>query len=413
MEVIQCVQSRKESQKSAAERLGISTRHFRRLVKQYEAIGAPGLVSKRRSMPSPNQLSPDLRQRVCDLIASKYPDFGPTLAHQHLTERHGLKLSRESVRQIMMTSGQWSGKKQRRSKRVHQMRMRSPCFGDLVQIDGSPHDWFEGRAPSCSLIVFVDDATSRLVCLHFAPSETAQAYFDAMEKHLTQYGRPKSYYADKHAIFRVNAKEKQRGHDLTQVGRACKQLDIDLICAHSPQAKGRVERAIGIMQDRLVKAMRLENICSIEQANAYLPSFIEDHNRRFSKPPAYPQDHHRQSLPQADQLKWILSHQHTRTLSKNLELSYQNTCYQIQSRQPCYTMRSSRVTVCERHDEITILYKGRSLDFEIFNKEPSSTTPVLTGKEVIHHVRKRSTYKPPSNHPWRRHWDKPSGSQSS
>ena len=202
-------------------------------------------------------------------------------------------------------------------------------IGLMTQLDGSPHDWFEGRGPRCTLLVFIDDATSKIVAMLFTPQECTQAYFDAIENYIKRYGRPIAFYSDKHGIFRINtpeATEKSTGD--TQLSRALKELDIELICANSPQAKGRVERANKTLQDRLVKEMRLCGISTIEAANAYLPEYIEKHNQRFAKEPACSVDAHRQGLPKDDVLHLIFSSQTTRKLSKNLELSYQNIIYQ-------------------------------------------------------------------------------------
>jgi len=177
------------------------------------------------------------------LIKTHYLDFPPTLAHEKLTEVHGLSFSLETLRQWMIQANFWSGK-QRRKARIHQQRARRSSRGELVQIDGSPHDWFEGRRGKCCLLVFIDDATSELLVLHFVEQECLQGYYDGVEKHLKKHGIPKTYYSDKHSIFRVPIKEAKTGDGKTQFGRALNELDIDLICANTPQAKGRVEKAV-------------------------------------------------------------------------------------------------------------------------------------------------------------------------
>lgn len=220
-------------------------------------------------MPSNNRVSEAVRSEVIGLIESNYHDFSPTLAHEKLTEVHGVCISRESVRQLMMGAFIWKGKARKRGRPVQQMRERGPCFGELVQIDGSPHDWFQDKGPHCCLIVFIHDATSKIITLRFVEVECTQGYFDCIADHLAQYGRPLAYYSDRHSIFRVNLPESKSSTGYTQVSRACEELGIELICANSAQAKGRVERANGILQDRLIKELRLAKIDSIEAANAY------------------------------------------------------------------------------------------------------------------------------------------------
>jgi hypothetical protein len=231
---------------------------------------------------------------------------------------------------------------------IHQLRERRPRLGELVQIDGSPHDWFEGRAPKCTLLVFVDDATSRLMYLQFVEAETTFNYFAGVRSYITAFGKPLAFYSDKFGVFRVNMPNPLSGTGLTQFGRALKELDIELICAHSPQAKGRVERANQTLQDRLTKELRLGGISSLEQANAYLPEFIAAYNKRFAVAPRSTESAHR-SLSKGADLDRILTLCERRTLSKNLTLSYNNVIYQIKTKRCAYTMRQAHVEVRERH----------------------------------------------------------------
>jgi transposase len=268
-------------QKKAAEMLGVSERHIRRLLQGYRQHGDRGLISKRRGKRSNNYLDPDVKQKAIDQLHSRYHDFGPTLAHEKLSEVHGLKLSVESVRQIMIAEELWEPRKVKR-KVIHQMRLRRACRGELVQIDGSPHAWFEDRGPVCNLLVYIDDATGELMALFFAPAESTFSYFAATRRYLKRHGRPVAFYSDKHGIFRVNAKNALSGTGMTQFGRAMKALDIDIICANTPQAKGRVERAILTLQDRLVKELRLQGISTIEEANDFRTSKISTAALPFS-----------------------------------------------------------------------------------------------------------------------------------
>lgn len=226
------------------------------------------------------------------LIRDSYADFGPTLAAEKLRERHGIHLAKETVRRIMIDAGFWVPRRQR-PPRIHQPRNRRSCLGELVQIDGSDHAWFEDRAPACTLLVFVDDATGRLLQLLFVPTESTLAYFAATRAYLERHGKPQAFYSDKAGVFRVNAKDNAEGRGYTQFGRALYELNIDIVCANTSQAKGRVERMNGTLQDRLVKELRLHGINSMEAANRFAPIFMADFNARFGKTPRSEFDAHR------------------------------------------------------------------------------------------------------------------------
>lgn len=403
LSVIEQIERKCLSQKLGAEQLRLSPRQLRNLQKQYREHGAKGLQSKRRGKPSNNRLSEAKRDELTELISKHYHDFPPTFAHEKLVAHHGCACSVETVRGIMIAKGLWKGKN-RRYRKVQQSRARRPCVGELVQIDGSPHDWFEGRTPSCCLIVFIDDASSKLLSLWFVEQECTQGYFEAMRRHLQQHGRPIAYYHDKHGIFRVNAKEAQTGDGFTQFGRACRELGIESISANSPQAKGRVERANNTLQNRLIKEMRLANINSIEQANQWLPGFMKTYNEKFSVKPQSNVDAHRQDIPDTQTLDLIFAQQHQRTLSKQLELSYQNVIYQIQTTSPSYAMRNAKVTVCDNQGKVTILYKGKSLPYKTFDihNAPSKVIDTKQLHKAVDNALNHAKRKPADNHPWRK-----------
>ena len=405
MEVMQRIEERGLKQAKAAEILKVTERHVRRMLKAYRQAGAGGLVSKRRGKPSNNQLKGEVKQQAIDLIYSKYPDFGPTLAHEKLTEQHGLRVSRETVRQLMIREGIWKPKKAKKLV-VHQMRARRACFGELVQVDGSPHAWFEERGEKCNLLVFIDDATGRLMELYFTPGETTFSYFAATERYLARYGKPVALYSDKNSIFKVNIKNALTGSGMTQFGRAMKELDIEIISANTPQAKGRVERAIQILQDRLVKEMRLRDISNIETANEYAAEFMADYNARFAVEPKSSHNMHRSLLPDED-LAQVFTWQTQRILSKNLTLQYKNVVYQIQTSRPSYAMRKAPVTVYENSQgEIDILYKGHSLDYTIYQKQQRQAE-VVSSKAIDEKL--KQPHKPGKDHPWRRYGHRVSG----
>jgi transposase len=397
LEVIQRLQEKRLKQKEAAEILGVSTRQVRRLVRAYRQEGEEGLISKRRGQPGNNRLQAEVRQKAVDLLHKNYSDFGPTLAQEKLSEVHAVKISRESVRQVMIGEGLWAAKKVKR-RVVHQMRPRRSCRGELVQIDGSPHAWFEERGERCNLLVYMDDATGQLMTLYFTPTETTFSYFAATRLYLAQHGRPVAFYSDKHSIFRVNAKDAVSGSGMTQFGRAMRALDIEIICANTPQAKGRVERANQTLQDRLIKEMRLQGISTIADANAFAPEYIADFNRRFQVKPRSNHDAHRPQLFSESELNQLFSIQETRILSKNLTIQYNKIVYQIQTSRPSYALRKAQVTVCENPaGSITILYKGKPLDYTIFVKQERQSE-VLSSKEIDSHLKKHQ--QPAPDHPW-------------
>lgn len=400
LEAMQRIKDKRLTQKEAARMLSLSVRQVKRLYRAYKAQGARGLVSRRRGQPSNNRLSAETQQKAIDLIYEHYRDFGPTLAHEKLTEKHKLRISRESVRRIMIAEGLWKVKRAKKPS-THQMRERRACFGELVQIDGSDHDWFEGRGPKCTLLVYIDDATGQLLELWFVPDETTFAYFEATRHYVERFGRPVAFYSDKHGIFRVNQEQTLGlGSGLTQFGRAMQELDIQIICANTPQAKGRIERANQTLQDRLVKELRLLGISDIDSANAYLPGFRQDFNRRFAVAPRSHHDAHRPLL-KSDNLDLILTHQKTGTLSQNLTVQANKVIYQIQSNRPDYALRKAQVTVCENaKGEVTILYKNKPLAYTIYHK-PTRQAEVADTKTLDRHIKPPTS--PAPNHPWRQY----------
>jgi transposase len=398
LEIMQRIKEKRLTQKEAARLLGISLRQVKRVWKAYRTQGAQGLVSKRRGKPSNNRLDAGILQRALDLIKEKYADFGPTLAHEKLTEVNQLQLSRERVRKLMIEEGMWKPKRAKQEP-AHQMRERRACRGELVQIDGSDHAWFEERGAKCTLLVYIDDATGELLELCFVPDETTFTYFETSRCYFERCGKPVAFYSDKHGIFRVNQESKSGlSSGLTQFGRAMQDLGIQIICANSPQAKGRVERANQTLQDRLVKELRLRNISDMQAGNAYLPEFRQDFNRRFAVAPRSSHDAHRPLLKN-DNLDIILTHQRTGSLSKNLTVQANKVIYQIQTDRPGYTLRKAQVTICENaQGEVTILYNHKPLAYTIFHK-PIRQAEIVDTKTLDRQI--RSPKPPAPDHPWR------------
>ena len=254
LEVLLRVQSGRLRVTDACVLIGLQRRQVFRLLRGLKQDGATSLLSKRRGKPSNHRLPAEVRTLALSIVRERYPDFGPTLAAEKLAEHHSCSVSRETLRGWMIADGLWQDRRHRLPA-PHQPRRRRDCLGELVQIDGSEHAWFEDRGPPCTLLAFVDDATSRLMQLRFVISESAFDYFRTTRAYLEAHGKPVAFYSDKHGIFRVNRKEAVGGEGVTQFGRALLALNIDIICANSPQAKGRIERAFGTLQDRMVKSL--------------------------------------------------------------------------------------------------------------------------------------------------------------
>jgi hypothetical protein len=357
-------------QREAAARLGISVRQFKRLVRKAKAEGDAGLVSRQRGRASNNRMAPELRTRITALLLDKYPDFGPTLAAEKLLELDGIAVSAESIRQMQIGLGLWKPKR-RRARRVFQLRERRARFGELIQIDGSPHDWFEGRGPRCALIVFIDDATGCLTALRFAPAETTAAYLAAVREHVLAHGLPLAFYSDRHGIFRVNAKDAKSGDGKTAFGRVADRLGIEPIHALTPQAKGRVERANQTLQDRLVKEMRLAGIGSIDAANAFAPGFMARFNSKFAVPARDPISAHRAWTKTPAALDDALARREERVLSKALTFRSGGTMYCVKTAGPGTALRGVKVML--HHfpgGGLSVHYKDRILPVTAYGRYP-------------------------------------------
>ncbi len=365
------VRERRRTQAQVAEQLGVSVRQVERLYRAYKAGGAPALVSRKRGRPSARRIPEVVQAGVLKLVRALYGDFGPTLAHEKLTELHGVVVSVETLRQWMVGDGLWLPRAQRR-QRPHPPRYRRSCTGELVQIDGCNHEWFEDRGPRCVLLVYVDDATSRLMQLQFVESESTFDYFAATREYIRAHGKPVAFYSDKASTFRVNAKEPRCGPNATQFTRALGELNIDLLCANSPQAKGRVERANLTLQDRLVKELRLVGINNRDAANRFAPTFIEDFNRRFARAPGNPLDAHRRLRPDED-LEEVFRWKEERTMTQNLTVHYKQHLYVIEESPVALKLRGTRVQIHELADGSVVIRHGA---------HELKTTPFRKGGDV-------------------------------
>lgn len=272
IEVLSGVVAGRMSTYEAASVLCLSDRQIQRLLKTFREDGAVALRHKARGRPSNNRSLEGLRDLALAIVRERYADFGPTLAAEKLAERDGVKVSRETLRKWMVEDGLWLSRSQRRV--FHRPRLRRECYGELIQIDGSDHRWFEDRDAPCTLIVAVDDATGAIQEMRFVPSESTFAYFEMLAGYLRSHGKPVAFYSDKHSVFRVAKADAKSGHQTTQFGRALLELNIEILCANSSQAKGRVERKNRTLQDRLVKEMRLDGVTGMKAGNDWLPGYI-------------------------------------------------------------------------------------------------------------------------------------------
>lgn len=369
----------------AAARMGLSTRQTLRLLRRFEAIGPVALINGRVGRAGNNQLVPGLEARVRGLIRDTYADFGPTLACEKLRERHGIDLAKETVRRIMIDAGFWVPRKLRPPK-VHQPRHRRACLGELIQIDGSDHRWFEDRGPACTLLVYVDDATGQLMQLLFVPTESTFAYFAATRAYLERHGKPVAFYSDKAGVFRVNAKDGPDGRGYTQFGRALFELNIDILCANSSQAKGRVERMNGTLQDRLVKELRLRGIDTPAAANAYAPAFMAQFNARFAKEPRSAFNAHRPVRTDED-LERIFTWREWRKVSQSLTLQYDKVVYLLADCVAHRKLIHRTIEVAEYPDgRIELWADGAALPYSVFDPRETIRQGDIVAHKRLGHV---------------------------
>ena len=373
----------------AAEMLGLSDRQIRRLCKSVRSQGSRGIVHGLRERPSNHRLDLELIGKAVSAVHDPLWDgFGPTFVQQKLEDWYGVILSDEKLRQLMSRFSLW--KSRRRKVKHRDRRERRPCLGMLTQLDGSPHDWFEGRGPECVLIIFIDDATSRILYGEFVPAEDTRNLMRVIRAYLRRHGRPGAFYVDRHSSYRVNRQatieeELQDKQKATQITRAMEELGIRMIFAWSPQAKGRVERGFDTHQDRLIKELRLRGICNMEDANRYLRrEYIPDHNRRYAVEAADPKDVHKPLLP-SQNLSEILSIQENRQIHNDFIVRYENCYFQLQKNQPVRIYPKAGVKVQERLDgSFRIVFKGRRLRFRQVS-EPSrkSSAPKIHQKKIL------------------------------
>ena len=379
------------TQAGAAKALGLTRRWVREKFRRYLQHGDQGLVHLNRNRPSTKCWSQDERTLAMSLFEGSFADFGPTLASQKLEELHAIKISRETLRKAMIADGHWQGKK--RKPRHRKRRERKEYYGEMIQLDGSPHDWFEGRGPRCTLINFVDDATSSIPFMVLAPSESCESVMTAYRKYAELNGIAGSLYVDYGSVFNVNINNQE--HDkTTQFERACNELGTTIIRASSPQAKGRVERSHGTHQDRLVKELRLAGISTIEQANEFILNvYLPKHNKQFAVPALKKSDIHRPANHL--NLDKIFCLKDGRKLQNDFTLSYKRRILQLTKQQLAVVRPGEVIAVHEKFDGSLELYiRGIQLNYIELKQRPSKPKEDPIVKDRIYS-------KPAANHPWR------------
>ena len=406
VEVLARVKSQQLRLLDAGRLMRVSYRQAKRLWKRYREEGAAGLKHRSAGRASNRAHDARFRGKVLRLVGEKYSGavgerFGPTLAAEHLASEDGLEVAAETLRRWMLAEGLWSRERKRRQHR--RRRERKEHFGELVQMDGSFHAWLEDRGPQGCLIDMVDDATNT-TWAQLGEQETIWAVADALRAWIERYGVPLALYVDWKNLYKRPATPKEQLHGeepITQFGRMCAKLGIALIAAHSPQAKGRVERVHGTHQDRLVKKLRRKDIRSHEVANVYLErEYLPEHNRRFARTAAQSEDYHRRA-PRATELEGIFRLESERTISEDWVARYANRFFQLAPQSRNYAPARSKVLVCEgRHGHIAIEYRGRALRWQEIPAPAKTCLAEQRSREPRAPTAKRK-WVPAANHPWR------------
>lgn len=394
LHVIQKVMEKVIQQVEASAILSLSTRQIGRIVKRIRIEGEKGIIHRSRGKPSNRRIPSKMRDKVIKLYRRQYGDFGPTLACEKLFERDGIGISDETLRRWLLEAGDWQ--RIRKSRGHRQWRERKHHPGEMVQMDGSHHDWFEGRGPRCVLMGYIDDATGKVFGRFYEYEGTIPA-MESFRRYLQRNGLPLSVYLDRHTTYKSTAKatvqdELDNTQPLSEFERALKELGVKVIHAHSAQAKGRIERLFRTFQDRLVKEMRLRGIQTIEGANDFLEEYLPLYNRRFAVCPQGKEDLHR-PVDKGMNLDTILCIKTERTLRNDFTVAHNHQLYQIEDK-----IRGTQVMVQEGLDgSLVMTYKGQRVRFREI-----TTRPVKQQDELPVRVRIRKPPPPPSDHPWRR-----------
>lgn len=403
---------RQITRKKAAQLLKLSERQVVRLKRCLIKRGAKGLIHGNRGHRSNHALSQRERDKIEYLLKTKYPDFKPTFAAEKLLELHKIDRDPKTIRSIMISAGMWSPKKRRAGEEHRSWRPRKECLGEMIQFDGSYHHWFEDRAEQTCLLAAIDDATGRVMKAEFVPHEGVFPVFGFWKDYVSTHGKPRLIYPDKFSTYKMNAAAAKENHELkTQFERAMKELGIEVICANSPQAKGRVERLFQTLQDRLVKELRLAGISTAPKANQFLKDvFIPKFNKQFAVVPVSSVDAHR-SLTGEDKihLDAIFSAQSVRTIQNDFTFSFKNQWYQLTKQQPVTICRKDKVIVEERLDGSISLRpkdrRGKYLTYEVLPERPkraAGAVPWVIAATEKQPRALQSLKKPAADHSWRK-----------
>lgn len=393
MKILEQALGKKIRQSKAAEWLGLSERQVRRLITRMRVEGAQGLVHRLRGKTSNRRYAEKFKEKVLGKYRQRYEGFGPTLAVEKLEEREKIQVSRETLRKWLIVEGWW--KKGRKVRERHEWRERKECFGEMVQADGSHHDWLEGRGPKLVMMGYSDDATGN-VFARFYDYEGVMPAMDSFYRYVKLYGLPLSLYMDRHTTYQANhgalkVSEELEGREkpVTEFGRALEELGVKLIAAYSPQAKGRIERLFGTFQDRLIKEMRLEGSKTKEEANQFLERYLPKYNRRFSVKPKNEVNVH-QVMPKSIRLEQILSIQTQRVVRNDQTIRHGNQFYQILGGE-----KFKEVMVQERVDGKTYMtHEGKELEWRKVESRPKQ-------EEVRKIAKPQKLWKPPMSHPFK------------
>jgi transposase len=381
------------TQRQAAGVVSLSERQIRRIVKRIEAEGDKGIQHRSRGKESNRRLPQKLVAKVVQLYQEKYQGFGPTLTAEKLFELEGIEVSKETVRRWLIEAGQWQ--KGRKARTHRQWRERKVCLGEMLQLDGSHHDWFEGRRPKCVLMAYIDDATSTVYGRFYEYEGTIPA-MDSFKRYIRKYGIPMSVYLDKHTTYKSPAEpsiedEIQGITPLSEFGRALTELAVEIIHAHSPQAKGRIERLFKTLQDRLVKEMTIRGINTIDEANRYLDTYLSAHNKRFAVEAKEQDDLHRE-IPRGLTLDKVLCIRTVRTVRNDFTIAHNRKLYQIEK-----GVRAKQVTVEERvNGSMLITHHDVRLPFREITARPEKQ------HEPARTFRQRKGHTPSADHPWKK-----------
>ena len=381
--------------------MNLSYRQAKRVWRRFRLEGDAGLLHRSRGRPSGRGVAPAKRQGVLELYKKEYWDFGPTLAAEKLTER-GFAVNHETLRRWLLQA--YPREKRCSGARHRQWRERKAQLGEMVQMDGSEHDWFEGRRERATLMVMIDDATNR-VYARFFEGETTEAAMESFGRYSRRYGLPCSLYVDRDSIYRTDrqasvAEQVASQEPLTQFGRAMKELGVEIKLAYSPQAKGRVERENGVLQDRLVKEMRLAGICDLASANRFLEKkFLPALNRKFARSAAKEGDLHRR-VSTAMKLDEVLSIQESRVVAQDWTVRWGGRYYQISSSHAALRLPGKRIVARQRLDgQRRLVYRGEALRWR---ELPARPMPQPKERRLaIPPSGTRQAWKPAANHPWR------------